>query len=93
MVGRRSLPQGPIQIVGHRSRFAVANGATIAVFVNVAARFDDLAEEAERALKGVKGEALEIDDAIESAISRAVKKAAQRVWERRPVVETTVLRL
>ncbi|MBN9318384.1 MAG: ribonuclease J [Caulobacterales bacterium] len=54
---------------------------------------DELADEAERALKGVKGEALEIDDAIESAISRAVKKAAQRVWERRPVVETTVLRL
>ena len=28
-----------------------------------------------------------------SAISRAVKKASQRLWGRRPVVETTVLRV
>ena len=35
----------------------------------------------------------ELDDAIESAISRAVKKAAFRIWERKPVVETTVLRI
>jgi ribonuclease J len=54
---------------------------------------DDLAEEAETALKRLKGDALEIDEQIETAISRAVKKAAYRIWERRPVVETTVLRI
>ena len=54
---------------------------------------DDLAEEAERALGGLRGEEREFDDRVEAAISRAVKKASQRIWGRRPVVETTVLRL
>jgi len=34
-----------------------------------------------------------LDEEIETAMSRAVKKASQRIWGRRPVVETTVLRL
>ena len=54
---------------------------------------DDLAEEAEAAMKKLKGDEREDDHAVESAISRAVKKAAFRIWKRRPVVETTVLRL
>lgn len=54
---------------------------------------DDLAEEAETAYKKLTGDTRELDEAIESAISRAVKKAAFRIWERKPVVETTVLRL
>jgi ribonuclease J len=53
---------------------------------------DDLAGEAEQALKRLKGDDLELDDAIETAVSRAVKKASQRIWGRRPVVETMVLR-
>jgi ribonuclease J len=54
---------------------------------------DTLADEAETALKRLKGDDLELDEAIEKAISRAVKKASQRIWGRRPVVETTVLRI
>lgn len=54
---------------------------------------DDLAEEAETAFKRLGGDSKELDDAIENAISRAVKKAAFRIWERKPVVETTVLRV
>ncbi len=54
---------------------------------------DDLAEEAETAFKRLGGDQKELDDAIENAISRAVKKAAFRIWERKPVVETTVLRV
>jgi ribonuclease J len=54
---------------------------------------DDLADEAERALGRLKPDDLELDDTIESAISRTVKKACQRIWGRRPVVETTVLRI
>ena len=34
-----------------------------------------------------------LDEKLETALSRAVKKAAYRIWERRPVVETTVLRV
>ncbi|WP_296599810.1 ribonuclease J [Phenylobacterium sp.] len=54
---------------------------------------DELADEAEAAIKRLKGEEKELDDSIETAISRAVKKASQRIWGRRPVVETTVLRI
>ncbi|MDZ4372591.1 MAG: ribonuclease J [Phenylobacterium sp.] len=54
---------------------------------------DDLADEAETAIKRLKGHDLELDDNIETSITRAVKKASQRIWGRRPVVETTVLRI
>ena len=54
---------------------------------------DDLAEEAEQALKRIPAEVRDNDETIETAMSRAVKKAAYRIWERRPVVETTVLRI
>ena len=54
---------------------------------------NDLADEAEHALKRLKGNDLELDEEIEKAISRGVKKASQRIWGRRPVVETTVLRI
>jgi ribonuclease J len=54
---------------------------------------DDLADEAEAALKRLKGADLELDENIEKAITRGVKKASQRIWGRRPVVETTVLRV
>ena len=54
---------------------------------------DDLAEEAEAAMKRLKGDERDDDHAVETALSRAVKKAAFRIWKRRPVVETTVLRL
>ena len=54
---------------------------------------DDLADEAESAIKRLKGNDLELDESIEAAMSRAVKKASQRIWGRRPVVETTVLRI
>jgi ribonuclease J len=54
---------------------------------------DDLADEAEQALGRLKGDDRELDETIETTLSRAVKKASQRIWGRRPVVETTVLRI
>jgi ribonuclease J len=54
---------------------------------------DELADEAERALERLKGQDRDDDEAVEAAMSRAVKKASQRMWGRRPVVETTVLRI
>jgi ribonuclease J len=54
---------------------------------------DDLADEAERAFERMKGPERDDDDQIEAMISRAIKKASQRIWGRRPVVETTVLRV
>ena len=52
---------------------------------------DDLADEAAEALKRVENR--DIDETVETAINRAVKKAAFRIWERRPVVETAVRRV
>jgi ribonuclease J len=54
---------------------------------------DDLSEAAEDALKRLSGDDRDLDDKVETALSRAVKKASQRIWGRRPVVETTVLRV
>jgi ribonuclease J len=54
---------------------------------------DDLSEAAEEALKRLSGDDRDFDDKVETALSRAVKKASQRIWGRRPVVETTVLRV
>jgi ribonuclease J len=54
---------------------------------------DELADAAEDALKGLDREARENDDTVETAIARAVKKACYRLWERRPIVEATVLRV
>ncbi|MGH7022046.1 MAG: ribonuclease J [Caulobacteraceae bacterium] len=54
---------------------------------------DDLAQEAGRALSKLDADEREDNAAVEAALSRALKKAAFRIWKRRPVVETTVLRV
>jgi ribonuclease J len=54
---------------------------------------DDLAERAEQAVRKLKGEALEDELVVEQAVARALKKASQGIWDRRPIVETIVLRL
>jgi ribonuclease J len=54
---------------------------------------EDLAGEARDALIRLPADERDDDHAVEAALSRAMKKAAFRIWKRRPVVETTVLRL
>ncbi|MFA7262746.1 MAG: ribonuclease J [Caulobacter sp.] len=54
---------------------------------------DDLALDAEQAVKKIPAEERAFDEIVESALSRVVKKGAFRIWERKPVVETTVLRI
>jgi len=54
---------------------------------------DDLAERAEQAVMKLKGAALEDEMVIEQAVSRALKKASQQIWDRRPIVETIILRM
>src|SRR5262249_53668518 len=46
MIGRRALPESPVEVLGDGPWFAVANGAAVAVFVNVTARLDDGADKA-----------------------------------------------
>lgn len=54
---------------------------------------DDLAERVEQVVRGLKGEALEDEMVVEQAVARALKKASQQIWDRRPIVETVILRL
>jgi ribonuclease J len=54
---------------------------------------DDLADAAEQALKRLDPDRREDDDAVEAAVARSLKKASQRIWDRRPIVETLVLRV
>jgi ribonuclease J len=55
--------------------------------------FDDLAEDAEDAIAKMAAEARSDDRSVQQAVGRTLKKTAQRIWERRPVVETVVVRL
>ena len=54
---------------------------------------DELADQVEDAVKRLGSEDREDDDALEQAINRALKRASHRLWGRRPIVETTVLRI
>ena len=54
---------------------------------------DDLAAAAEEAIKRLGGGERDDDEVVEQAVNRALKRASQRIWERRPIVETTVLRV
>ena len=54
---------------------------------------DTLAERVEQVVRGLKGDALEDEMVVEQAVARALKKASQSVWDRRPIVETIILRL
>ena len=53
----------------------------------------DLAEEAENAIKKLSNDQRREDSSVEAAVARTLKKASQRIWERRPVVETLVVRV
>ena len=53
----------------------------------------ELARTAAESLGGLNREEREDDAAVEAMISRTLKKAAFRLWKRRPVVEATVLRV
>jgi ribonuclease J len=53
----------------------------------------DLAEDAEGAIKKLSNEQRQEDGSVEAAVARTLKKASQRIWERRPVVETLVVRV
>jgi ribonuclease J len=54
---------------------------------------DDLAKDAEHAVKRLDAGARDEDHIVEQAIGRVLKKSAQRIWDRRPVVETVVVRV
>ena len=54
---------------------------------------EDLAEEAEDAVEDLSVDDRGDDIAVRKAVGRALKRTSQRIWSRRPVVETLVTRL
>ena len=54
---------------------------------------EDLAEDAEDAIEDLSPEDRADDTAVRKAVGRALKRTSQRIWSRRPVVETLVTRL
>ncbi|MEO0816790.1 MAG: ribonuclease J [Pseudomonadota bacterium] len=53
---------------------------------------DTLDEAAEAALSRVKARDMDDDDAVKRAIGRGIKKAAEKLFGRRPLIDVTVLR-
>ena len=56
-------------------------------------QLEKMCELVEKAVRGMPAEARDEDEAVEITVARVVKKAAQNIWDRRPIVETIILRL
>jgi ribonuclease J len=54
---------------------------------------EELEAAAETAFSKLKADARDDDEAIEGALIRAVRKAAERIWRKRPLVDVAVLRI
>jgi ribonuclease J len=54
---------------------------------------DDLSKDAAQAIKRLDADARDVDQTVQQAVARVLKKSAQRIWERRPVVETVIVRV
>lgn len=54
---------------------------------------DDLADRAAEVLARMKPDARQDDEAVEQAVARALKKAARQIWDRKPIVETLIVRI
>ncbi len=55
-------------------------------------QLERICQSVEKTIKGLSFEERDDDEALEKAVARVVKKAAQAIWSRRPIVETIVLR-
>jgi ribonuclease J len=54
---------------------------------------DELERTAEAAFNKLKHDEREEDETVEAAMVRAVRKAAEKLWSKRPLVDVTVLRI
>jgi len=54
---------------------------------------DDLADTAAEAVARMKPAERHDDQAVEQAVARAVKRAARQIWDRKPAVETLIVRI
>jgi ribonuclease J len=56
-------------------------------------QLEQMGERVEKAIKGLKPQDRDDDFTVETTVARIIKKAAQTIWDRRPIVETIILRL
>jgi ribonuclease J len=54
---------------------------------------EELEEAAEAAFKRLGRDDREDDEIVEQSLMRAVRKAAEKVWRKRPLVDVSVLRI
>lgn len=54
---------------------------------------EDLEETAKAAFQRLKHQEREDDETVEGALMRAVRKSAEKLWRKRPLVDVTVLRI
>ncbi|HVV34944.1 MAG TPA: ribonuclease J [Vitreimonas sp.] len=54
---------------------------------------EELEEAAETAFSKLKADDRDDDEAVQTALIRAVRKAAERIWRKRPLVDVAVLRI
>ena len=89
-----------VSIVASSKKRAILSGPEIRI-VGLAAEdehgvdqaLEDLAEAAEKAYGRLSGQERSDEDAAEEIISRAVRRAAERIWGKRPVVETVLMNI
>ncbi|MDV6329403.1 ribonuclease J [Asticcacaulis sp. 201] len=55
-------------------------------------QLEQICQSVEKAVKAIPSEGRDEDEAVETVVARVVKKAAQAIWGRRPIVETIILR-
>jgi ribonuclease J len=56
-------------------------------------QLEGLCNMVEKTVQNLSNEQREDDETVEAAVARVVKKAAQSIWDRRPIVETIILRV
>ncbi|MBC8108393.1 MAG: ribonuclease J [Anaerolineae bacterium] len=68
-------------------------GLTMADEDDLEIALEELEDTAKAAFNKLKSGDRSDDDAVEASVMRAVRKAAERLWKKRPLVDVTVLRL
>ncbi len=98
---RRLAAEGAVHVtLAIGAKNAIVAGPTISVRgISMADEEDfelaleELQEAAEAAFQRLKRDERDDDDVVEGALMRAVRKAAQTLWRKRPLVDVSVLRL
>lgn len=82
--GKNAIVAGPT---------ASVRGLTMTDDEDLELALEELEDAAKEAFNKIKTADRSDDDAIEASVMRAVRKAAERLWKKRPLVDVTVLRL